>query len=91
MSTFNLYIGADNATGEINLDLVASIVAENHQAFTLVSARGYWQGKPEPSAIVTIEDDSSVIRATAELLCYRLRQDAVGIQEVSPIQFVAPR
>ena len=89
MPTYNIYIGADNDTGKIDLDLIASIVSKYHEGFTMVEARGYWQGKPEPSCVVTIEGQGYDILATVRELGETLHQDAIGIQDVPRIRFLS--
>lgn len=77
--TATLYVGADNATGEIDLDRLAKIVSKRHEGFTIVPARGYWQGRPEPSAQVIISSDGLDILPTVKDIKAELDQDAVGI------------
>ena len=88
MASYNLYVGADNVTGEIDLDRIASIVSKRHAGFTLLPASGYWQGQPEPSCVVVISGASTydVIETIADLRV-ELKQDAIGYQEVAALQF----
>jgi hypothetical protein len=88
-STYNLYIGADNYTGKIDKDEIARIVSLNHEGFTMVEASGYWQGKAEPSVIVTICDEYVKILATARNLGIWLDQEAIGVQPAPSLTFLS--
>lgn len=83
MNTFTLYIGADNKTKRVNESLVKSIVSKNHDGFTYAKAVGYWQSRPEATAVVTIADEPAKVRATIKQLKSALSQDAIGYT-VSP-------
>lgn len=86
--TTTLYVGADNATGDLDIDRLAKIVSKRHDGFTIVPAIGYWLGKREPSAQVIISGDGLDIAATVKDIKSELAQDAVGIAWGDPIGFV---
>lgn len=88
MRTFNLYIGANNRTGKLELHQIKNILNKNHQGYTLNSAvSGFWQGQIERSCIVTIADSAEAVNKTVQLLKYTLKQQSIGVQEVNPIEF----
>ena len=76
----NVYVGADNQTGKIDLDAVARIVSREVDAFTILPARGYWHGAPEPSAMIVIDSDTASIARVITRLRTELGQDAVAVQ-----------
>jgi hypothetical protein len=49
-----LYVGADNETGELQLTTIATVVSRKFQGFTVVEGMGYWEGRPEKCAVITI-------------------------------------
>jgi hypothetical protein len=86
--TATLYVGADNETGEIDLDGLAKVVGRMHDGFTIVPARGYWRGNAEPSAMVIISGDGMSIAATIKDIKSEFDQESVGISWSDPIGFV---
>jgi hypothetical protein len=82
-----LFIGADNLTGEIDLDRIAKIMSAHVAGFTLVPALGYWHGEAEPSAEIIVSAEPGEIAAAVADLKAELDQDAVGIQHLAPIAF----
>lgn len=87
MSTYQLYIGSSNTTGRLEIERIREVVAANHDGFTIFSARGYWQGKPESSAVVIVNDKPYKIQKTIQKLKSELKQDAIGYQLVPDIEF----
>jgi hypothetical protein len=85
--TATLYVGADNETGEIDLDRLSKIVGKRHEGFTIVPASGYWQGSPEPSALVIISGDGLDVLPTVKDIKSELDQESVGIAWSDPIYF----
>lgn len=83
-----LYIGADNATGLIDLPRIESIMSKTHEGFTVIPAEGYWHGTRESSAVVIVTDTRESIANTVATLKSELRQDAIGVEELPPINFV---
>jgi len=63
-------------------------VGKRHEGFTLQEAIGYWQGRAERSAIVTIDGEHKAIMVTVRELKKELGQDAIGLQPVAAMQFV---
>lgn len=89
MNTWALYIGADNDTGQINLERIKELVGKHHEGFTVIPGQGRWQGTDEPSAMVLITSDEYHPDAyeTAALLKSELHQQAIGVQRLPAIQF----
>ena len=86
---FNLYIGADNATGRLDRFTIREITSKAFKGFTMIDAAGIWQGKAEASIILQIEtlDRDQVLRL-AQVLKSELHQDAIGIQETPTLSFI---
>lgn len=89
MATVQLYVGANNLTGEVDRDDLIKILNDRHLGYTLAEATGMWQGKAEPSVIVTLADDLSKIKQTAWLIKVALEQDAVGMVTLPDMEFVS--
>ena len=80
MTTFQLYIGANNRTKRLEMSKIRRIVSARHQGFTVHTAEGYWNGVKENTAIVTIAGNQTKIKNTIEILKQELEQDSIGYQ-----------
>lgn len=79
MATVQLFVGANNFTGQVDRDLLIETLNDRHEGYTLAEGQGMWQGKPEPMVMVTISDESfEKIMETALKVKMTLNQDAVG-------------
>lgn len=85
--TYNLYIGANNGTGEVELDKLNFVLSEYFSGYTVVNANGYWNGKPEASVLVVVESEPSAIRRAIATLKLVLEQEAIGYQRANTIDF----
>jgi hypothetical protein len=85
--TYQLFIGSNNATGQLELDKLEQILSSNHSGFTIVPATGYWQGAKEDSVAVIISDTARKVHATIRQLKAVLQQDAIAWQRVAELQF----
>jgi hypothetical protein len=54
MIEHKLFVGANNKTGEVEVDKIIEIVGHYFAGFTVQEAIGVWQGKREKSVVVTI-------------------------------------
>jgi len=89
MKTYQLFVGSNNATGKLETDRIIKTTSKAFQGFTLSRSVGYWQGKPEKSAIVTIAGARrSQVDALAANLKKVLQQDAVMVMESGAARFV---
>lgn len=90
MNQFNIYIGADNVSGKIDKAEIVRLLSSSFNGFTITLGCGFWQGKEEEVAIITI----FTIRTRVELiyivaeLCRKLRQDCIILQSVDQVDFV---
>lgn len=80
MATIELFVGADNATGLVDRELLGKILDSSHDSWTMVDAVGSWRGQREQSVCVLVCDDYDVIMATAQQIKAELRQDAVALR-----------
>lgn len=88
MKTIELFIGANNKTGKVERELLIKTLAKYHQGFTVQPATGYWMGAREDSVTVIISDDENAIRQTVLKLKQVLKQDAIAMHEVAPLEFI---
>lgn len=87
MKTFQLYIGSNNETHELELSKIEEICARRHQGFTVYPATGYWLGVKESRAVVAITDTQANINATIVELKAELSQDAIAWQSLPQMHF----
>jgi hypothetical protein len=89
MTTFNLYVGANNKTGKVEVQRLQAILDKNHAGYTLnFSVKGVWKSKHEASVIVTIADEHQKVLDTVTRLKRELKQEAIGLQVVNEIEFI---
>ena len=84
MNQFNLYIGADNATGIVNKDKIIYYLTHTFSGFTIIDSIGLWEGKRESSVVVSIFTNKNR-RFMIEFikgLCAVLKQDCVVMQSM---------
>ena len=75
-----LYIGANNQTGEVEVDKAIEIVGRFFAGFTVQESIGIWHGKREKSIVVTVvanEHSWSDIDNCVRSLTEELHQDFV--------------
>ena len=88
MKTIELFIGANNKTGKVERELLIETLAKYHEGFTVQPAVGYWMGAREESVTVIIADDEHKVRQTVQRLKQVLKQDAIAMHEVAPLEFI---
>jgi len=84
MNQFNLYIGANNQTGERQTQSIEDSLAAFFEGWTLTDAFGYWQGKREKSTLVTIftPKDRIYMLSVCRTLAVQLGQDCICLQSL---------
>lgn len=87
-STLQLFIGSNNKTHKVERELLVQTLSKYHTGFTVQPAIGYWEGAREESVTVIISDERDVIISTVKRLKQVLKQDAIAVQEVAPLEFV---
>lgn len=88
MKTFRLYIGANNVTGSVELDKIEATLNQHFEGYTIEQATGYWLGKREDSAIVTISGQETKIIEAIKELKEVLGQEAIGYQVTTALNFI---
>ena len=87
MTTYRLYIGANNTTGKVELDKIEHILNGYYDGYTIEQATGYWQGGKEASVVITIASEIQIIPVIVELK-HVLKQDAIAYQKVEQLNFI---
>lgn len=87
MQTVQLYIGSNNTTHKLEIEKIKQIMADNHEGFTIQRVTGYWLGKPEKTALVTVSDDRDKINTTVKQLKSELQQDAIALLQTNDMVF----
>lgn len=89
MITANLFIGANNETGDVEIDVVHNILAKRFpEGYTVLSGAGYWQGGSEPMVLAIVTGLPEYVTEVAAELRDELEQQAVGVQFLPAIQFI---
>lgn len=88
LSTMQLFIGSNNKTHKVERELLIKTLSKYHEGFTVQPATGYWMGAREDSVTVIISDERDSIIDTVKRLKQVLKQDAIAVQEVSPLEFI---
>lgn len=86
-NTYQLYIGSNNRTGEVEQSIVEAILAVYYDGFTILPSVGYWLGKKEQSIVVTVVSDANTFNTVLAELKEELHQDAIAWQQVPALQF----
>lgn len=87
MKTIELFVGSNNDTKQLELTKIETILARNHEGFTISQAVGYWLGVKETTAVIVISDNLEKILTTIEQLKVELAQDAIAYHEVKALKF----
>jgi hypothetical protein len=92
MKGFQLFIGANNDTKQVELEKIQQTLDQYFEGYTITQANGRWQGSNEPSVVVdlTLEDDS-MLQTAMRTLNEVLNQDAIGWRESAPLMFETSR
>jgi len=84
MNQFNLYIGADNQTGDRQTETIENSLAVFFEGWTRTDTVGYWQGKLETSTLVTIftPKDRIYMLSVCRNIAAQLMQDCICLQSL---------
>lgn len=86
--TYQLFIGSNNKTHQLELEKINKILSKYHAGYTLFKAKGCWQGKSEQTAVVYITCEYTQAVTTAKLLRQALNQEAIGLIEAPEMRFI---
>lgn len=87
MNTYNLYIGANNTTGQVEIDTLTHLLDGFTDGFTIIKSDGVWKGKHEGSVVVVIQSEPEYIEVLMKVLKEDLQQEAIGYQLVNELKF----
>lgn len=92
MRDYEMFIGADNETGLVDVEAVKAILGEYFKGWTMTSATGAWDWQEEPTVVVLVHDSESpdpdsVRDKVLEALRSELRQEAIGWRAAPPMTF----
>lgn len=84
MNKVFFYVGANNTTGELEIEKIEALVAAHFNEFTAYEVIGYWRRKKERSLKIEVITDESApaIARIAKELKEKLNQEAVGFEVV---------
>lgn len=82
MQKYQLYVGANNTTKEVEKKKLVEVLSPVFTGFTWQEVQGFWAGEPENSVIVTLYSDESSdkVRELARNICRELDQQAVLVE-----------
>ena len=86
--TYKLYIGSNNTTGKIELDLIEQKLNEVFDGYTIEHATGYWKGVKENNVLITVASDESTVINVIKRLKKYLKQDAIAYHKVDEMRFI---
>jgi hypothetical protein len=88
--TYQLYIGANNETGQVERPLIERVLNKYFDGYTIVPTTGYWLGKREKSVqvILATDKDSQTVNKCLYELKKVLKQDAIAFQLVPSLNFI---
>jgi hypothetical protein len=81
-ATYQLYVGADNATGLVSLKALRKVLDARHAGYTITFSEGSWEGKREHSVVVTVVGTLAHVTSTARVLVKSLKQESVGLVRI---------
>jgi hypothetical protein len=87
-NTYKLYIGSNNATGQVDLDLIELTLNKYFQGYTIESADGYWNGTREKTVLITLTSDLNQLQQVISELKEVLQQEAIAYQKISDLHFI---
>lgn len=82
-NVWQLYVGANNLTGVVELHSMRAVLERNVDAWTETASRGHYGNEAENSVIVTVSESEGTARRVAKELRVALNQDSVGLVKVS--------
>jgi hypothetical protein len=88
MKTFRIYIGSNNTTGIVELAKIEATLNTQFEGYTVEEAFGYWLGSRERSVVITLSADESKVLAAIKELKLILKQDAIGYQVTTKLNFI---
>lgn len=85
MKTYELYIGSNNDTGELELEKIENILDQYADSYSVIPIIGRWLGQREESVqvLISVEDIGTLI----EELKKELEQDAIGWRTTPALHF----
>lgn len=87
MTTYKLYIGANNTTKQVEIDKIEQTLNGYFDGYTMEQATGYWLGNREASVVITVASEIEIVPVIVELK-HILQQDAIAYQEVEQLHFI---
>ncbi len=85
--TYQLFVGANNATGEVDRDIVENVLNRHFDGYTIVDSVGYWLGVREKSLVVTLTASKQTLNKVLAELKTELEQDAIAWQQAPALHF----
>jgi hypothetical protein len=87
---YRLYIGSNNKSKRLEVAKINAIISSVYDGFTMYRARGVWRGAGENTAVVEIggAKKRDILRLCKRLKV-ELKQEAIGLQEVPEMKFIA--
>lgn len=86
--SYKLFVGCNNETKELETKKIIEILGRFFEGFTIETGQGFYKGKQEPTAILSIFDNEKTIKTCAVVLRRELKQECIGMQLAEPISFI---
>lgn len=85
---YQLFIGANNQTGLVEVDKIENLVSLYVDGFTIVPCHGYWNGNREDSVQLLLTLEPVQLDQLINKLKKELEQEAIAYSEAPALVFV---
>ena len=85
---YRLYVGANNRTKRVEINKIERFLNSRTDGYTIIPARGYWQGQREPSVVIEMQVTKRQAIVIATGLKGVLKQEAIGICKATALSFI---
>ena len=90
MIKYNLFVGSNNSTKELESEKIIKIVSEYYKGFSCYEILGYWEGKSEKALKIEIAVEDTDINKLAvtsltKELKMELEQDSIMVEKVNSV------
>jgi hypothetical protein len=89
MATFELFVGSNNETHQVERDRLEAILSAHVDGYTVTDCHGMWRGQREDSASVLLTIPRGELPGLLAELRQSLAQDAIAYRKVPALKFAS--
>lgn len=86
MQTYTLYVGSNNETHKLEINLLQKTLDSYFDGYTITLAKGVWKGAHEKTALVEVATNQNIL-PIIETLKQTLKQEAIAYKLSTPLIF----